>query len=74
VTQSQGTVTEKGEAMARKKRNPMYISLTEQERLRFDRLNEIENRSARAQLMVMVDEKLKARDPRFLKDSKAADE
>lgn len=60
--------------MARKKRNPIYISLTEQERARLDKLTELEGRGARAQLMLMVDARLAVLDPEFLKASKAAEE
>ena len=59
--------------MARKKRSVICISLTEQERARLNKLTELEERGARAQLMFMVDSRLKVFDPEFLKKSKAAD-
>lgn len=60
--------------MARKKRNPMYISLTPQERQRLDDLCERERRGAVAQIMVMVDERWAELDPEYLAASKAAEE
>jgi len=52
--------------MARKERKALYISLTPQERLRLDRLKQIEGRMIRAQIMHMVDVRLNVLDPKFL--------
>ena len=60
--------------MARKKRSPIYISLTKQERARLNKLTDIEGRGARAQLMMMVDARLSVLDPEFLEASKAAED
>jgi len=60
--------------MARKERKAIYISLTNQERLRLDRLNELEGRMARAQIMHMVDARLVILDPKFLAANRAGAE
>lgn len=60
--------------MARKKRSGYCISLTDVEKLRADRVLELEGRNRRQQFMVMIDAALAKLDPDFLKDSKAREE
>ena len=60
--------------MARQKRKGYTVSLTDVERVRVDRVLELEGRRGRQQFMVMIDATLAKLDPDFLKPCKASEE